>query len=59
MLSGWPIPSQGGLPNSGIEPGPPALQEDSLPAEPPGHPNANGLNTLTMTELGRLVFKEK
>ena len=26
------------LPNPGIEPGSPALQADSLPAEPPGKP---------------------
>ena len=32
--SGWPLPSQGDLPNPGIEPSSPALQADSLPAEP-------------------------
>ena len=31
--SGLPFPSAGYLPNSGIEPRSPALQEDSLPAE--------------------------
>ena len=31
--SGQPIPSPGDLPNPGIEPGSPALQADSLPAE--------------------------
>ena len=36
--SGWPIPSPVDLPNPGIEPGSPALQADSLPAEPPGKP---------------------
>ena len=34
--SGYPIPSPGDLPNSGIELRPPASQVDSLPAEPPG-----------------------
>ena len=34
--SGLPIPSPGDLPNLGIEHGPPALQVDSLPSEPPG-----------------------
>ena len=29
---------QGNLPNPGIEPRSPALQADSLPAEPPGKP---------------------
>ena len=33
-----PFPSLGNLPNPGIEPRPPALQVDSLPAEPPGKP---------------------
>ena len=36
--SGWPFPSPGDLPNQGIEPTFPAVQEDSLPAEPPGKP---------------------
>ena len=31
-----PFPSPGDLPNPGIEPRPPALQADSLPAEPQG-----------------------
>jgi len=33
-----PFPSPGDLPNPGIEPKSPALQADSLPAEPPGKP---------------------
>ena len=32
--SGLPFPSLGDLPNPAIEPGSPALQADSLPAEP-------------------------
>ena len=36
-----PFPSPGGLHNPGIEPGSPALQADSLPAEPPGKPEVN------------------
>ena len=32
------IPFSGDIPNSGIEPRSPALQADSLPAEPPGKP---------------------
>ena len=31
--SGWPFPSPGDLLDSGIEPGSPALQADSLPSE--------------------------
>ena len=36
--SGLPFPSQGDLPNAGIEPGSPALQADALPSEPPQKP---------------------
>ena len=32
--SGWPFPSPGDLPNPGLKPRSPALQVDSLPAEP-------------------------
>ena len=32
--SGLPFPSPGDLPDTGIEPGSPALQGDSLPSEP-------------------------
>ena len=39
--SGLPCPSPGYLPDPGIEPGSPALQENSLPSEPPGKPNMN------------------
>ena len=35
---GLPTPSPEDLPNSGTEPGSPALQADSLPSEPPGKP---------------------
>ena len=37
--SGQPFPSPGDLPNPEIEPRSPALQADSLPAEPPGKPS--------------------
>ena len=37
--SGLPFPSPGNLPNPGIEPRSPALQVDSLPAEPQGKPS--------------------
>ncbi|ELR57545.1 EH domain-binding protein 1-like protein 1 [Bos mutus] len=36
VAGGLPFPSPGDLLNSGMEPGSPALQEDSLPTEPPG-----------------------
>ena len=34
--SGLPLPPVGDLPDAGIEPGSPALQEDSLPSDPQG-----------------------
>ena len=37
--NGWPFPSPGHLPDPGIEPGSPALQADSLPAELPRKPS--------------------
>ena len=37
--SGFPFPSPGDLPKSGLEPGSPAFQADSLTSEPPGKPN--------------------
>ena len=36
--SGLPFPSPEDLPDPGIEPTSPALEADSLPAEPPGQP---------------------
>ena len=41
--SGQPFPSAGDLPNPGIEPWSPALQVDSLPAEPQGKPKNTGV----------------
>ena len=38
------FPSPGDLPNPGIEPRSPILQEDSLPAEPPGNPKNTGVS---------------
>ena len=38
ILEWVPYPSPGDFPDQGIEPMSPALQADSLPAEPPGKP---------------------
>ena len=47
--SGLPFPSPGDLPDSGIEPGSPALQEDSLPpSELPGKPRYTPKRTETI-----------
>ena len=45
--SGLPIPSPGDLPNPGIQLGSPALQADSLPAEPSGS-LISGLHSLIL-----------
>ena len=48
--SGKPFPSPGDLPNPGIEPRSPALQVDSLPAEPPGKPKNTGVCSLSFLQ---------
>ena len=37
--SGYPIPTPEDIPDTGVKPGSPALQMDSLPAELPGKPD--------------------
>ena len=46
ILEWWPFPSPGDLPNPGIKPSSPALQADSLPAEPKGKPKNTGVGSL-------------
>ena len=48
--SGQPIPSPGDLPDAGIELGSPALQVDSLPAEPQGKPRNTGVGSLSLLQ---------
>ena len=48
--SGWPFPSPGDLPNPGIEPRSPAVQADSLPAEPQGKPKNTGVGSLCLLQ---------
>ena len=45
-----PFPSPGDLPNPGIEPRSPALQADSLPAEPPGKAKNTGVGNLPILQ---------
>ena len=47
---GKPFPSPGDLPNPGIEPRSPALQVDSLPAEPQGKLNNTGVGSLSLLQ---------
>ena len=44
------FPPPGDLPNPGIEPRSPALQVDSLPAEPPGKPKNTGVGSLSLLQ---------
>ena len=48
--SGEPFPSPGDLGNPGIEPRSPALQVDSLPAEPQGKPKNTGVGSLCLLQ---------
>ena len=48
--SGEPFPSPGDLPNPGIEPKSPALQVDSLPAEPQGKPKNTGVGSQSLLQ---------
>ena len=48
--SGLPCPPPGDLPNPGIEPRSTALQEDSLPTEPPGKPKNTGVGSLSLLQ---------
>ena len=44
------FPFSRGLPNPGIEPRSPALQADSLPAEPQGKPKNTGVGNLSLLQ---------
>ena len=48
MLEWVAFPPPGNLPNPGIEPRSPALQVDSLPAEPQGKPKNTGVASLSL-----------
>ena len=66
--SGQPFPSPGDLPNPGIKPRSPALQVDSLPAEPQGQSKNTGMGILSLlrwifptqgSKRGLLLFSHK
>ena len=48
--NGQPFPSPGDLPDPGSEPRSPALQADSLPAEPPGKSKNTGVGSLSLLQ---------
>ena len=47
---GQPFPSPGDLPDPGIEPRSPAVEADSLPAEPPGKPKNTGVGSRSLLQ---------
>ena len=49
--SQYPFPSPGDLPNPGIKPRSPALQADSLPAEPQGRLKNTGVGRLSLPQV--------
>ena len=49
--SGEPFSSPGDLPNPGVKPRSPALQVDSLPAEPQGKPKNTGVGSPSPGDL--------
>ena len=51
------VPFSGDLPNPGIKPRSPALQEDSLPAEPHGKSKHTGVSSLSL--LQRIVLTQE
>ena len=50
ILEWVPFPSPGDLPDPGIEPKSPALQADSLPAEPQGKCKNTGVDSLSLLQ---------
>ena len=48
--SGFPCPTPGDFPNTGIEPRSPTLQADSLPTEPQGKPQNTGVGSLSLLQ---------
>ena len=56
--SGFPFPSPEDLPDSGIEPGSPALYTDALPSEPPGK-SYPYMTTGKTIDLTRWTFVDK
>ena len=55
--SGQPFPSSGYLPNPGMEPRSPALQADSLPAEPPRKAKNTGMGSLSLLQQIFLILE--
>ena len=55
--SGLPCPPPGDLLNAGIEPRSPALQVDSLPAEPPGKPTEKTVSSIN--GAGKAGYSQK
>ena len=59
ILEWEPFPSPGDLPNSGIKPGSPTLQADSLPSETLGKPNKTKQNIIARSHSHRSAINIK
>ena len=57
--SGLPFPSPGDLPDPGIEPGSPALQEDALTSEPPMEPSKGSRLSFQVKDLNYKIVPVK
>ena len=57
--SGLPFPSPGDLPDPGIEPGSPALQEDALTSEPPMKPSKGSRLSFQVKDLNYKIVPVK
>ena len=55
--SGLPFPSPGDLPDSGIKPGSPTLQADTLPSEPPGKPKNTGVGCFFLHSEIQILYQ--
>ena len=56
--NGLLCPPPGDLPNRGIKPRSPALQEDSLPSEPPGKPINGIVFPISFSDSSLLVYRK-
>ena len=56
--SGLPCPPPGDLPKSGIKPGSPALQADSLPSEPPGKTVKSLMGLMNTDTFYNMLFEQ-
>ena len=57
--SRWPFSSPGDFPDTGMKPGSPALEAESLPSEPPGKDHQSGTRVVCRAEECKLLRTSK